>query len=81
MPRNYTKPHNAKAIKEVRQRLGLKPSALAHALGCTEATIRNYERGRNLPSGQYIDLLHRLCRVRGVNPPEFYDTFYRSILL
>ncbi len=80
MTYRYTNTYHKEALKEVRKNLKVTKRSLALALGCTEVTIGNYERGRNLPSGSYIDLLHRLCRERNIEPPEFYNTNYRTIL-
>lgn len=74
------KSYNAAETKTVRKKLGITQREFAYALGCTEVTIRNYESGRNLPSAQYIDLLHRLCRERNILPSNFLTTDYAPIM-
>ncbi len=69
----------ASATKAARKSLRIRQRDLADILGCTIVTIWNYESGRSMPSGAYIDLLHRLCREKGITPPDFFITNYEAI--
>lgn len=76
----YTKPdlYNPKPLQDIRKKAGLTQRDIADALGCTTVTIRNYEHGRTLPSGEYIDLMHRLTRQSNFSPAEFYEITTRK---
>lgn len=65
--------YNPKPLQSIRRKVGLTQRDIADALGCTEVTIRNYEHGRTLPSGEYIDLMHRLVSQADFEPAEFYE--------
>ncbi|MGE0583459.1 MAG: helix-turn-helix domain-containing protein [Steroidobacteraceae bacterium] len=55
-------------IKRIRARLDLSQPAFADLLGVSVATVRDWEQGRNAPSGPAAKLLD--LAARGVLKPE-----------
>ncbi|HHV78419.1 MAG TPA: helix-turn-helix transcriptional regulator [Firmicutes bacterium] len=53
-----------KALKELRQRSGLRQDDLAKVLGVERSTVANWERGAKQPS---IDVLIKLSQIFGVS--------------
>jgi transcriptional regulator with XRE-family HTH domain len=60
------------SILHLRKEMDMSQSKLANELGCTVGCVRNWERERAAPSGFFIDKIHRICRERNVDPPEFF---------
>lgn len=47
-------------IKDLRKRLGLRPTELAVSVGVSENTVHQWESGRRQPGGSALILLHQL---------------------
>ena len=46
-----------KNIRDLRVRFNLTQAALAADIGCTEQSIRHWEKGRGIPVGYYLPLI------------------------
>lgn len=55
-------------IAELRRRAELTQRQLADAVGVTESTIANYERGRN--ALKWFERVARLCKALNCTPDE-----------
>ncbi|MDG2992426.1 helix-turn-helix domain-containing protein [Candidatus Synechococcus calcipolaris G9] len=58
----------------LRTKVGLTQIELAEALGVTEATVRNWERGRSVPQLS-IPQVKALCRVLAISLDDLPDSF------
>lgn len=57
----------------LRHLLRLTQYEFARILGCTAESVRNWEHGRSIPAGQYIDAFYKICKSRQITPPSFFD--------
>lgn len=46
-----------KNIRDLRIRFRMTQAALAYDIGCTEQSIRHWEKGRGIPVGYYLPLI------------------------
>jgi len=51
----------ATAVKELRVTLGWSQEKLAYTLGCSRATVQNWESGAHRPSVLAVDRMYHLC--------------------
>ncbi len=58
-------------ISELRQKKGLTQRELAQAIGVTETTIRNYEKGRSIL--EWIERVVKLCQTLDCDPQDLID--------
>lgn len=58
-------------VAELRKRAELTQRELAIALGVTETTIRNWERGRN--SVEWFERVAKLCETLKCKPDDLFE--------
>ncbi|MDJ0723912.1 MAG: helix-turn-helix transcriptional regulator [Prochloraceae cyanobacterium] len=58
-------------IAQLRQKSGLTQRELAHIVGVTETTIRNYEKGRSIL--EWIERIIRLCKALDCQPEDLIN--------
>jgi transcriptional regulator with XRE-family HTH domain len=58
-------------ISELRDRQKLTQRELAEAVGVTETTIANWEKGRS--ATEWFVRIDRLCKALGVSPGDLYE--------
>lgn len=58
-------------IAQLREKAGLTQKQVADAIGATESTVRNLEKGRN--GLDHIDRIVRLCRILNCQVQDLID--------
>lgn len=59
-----------KAIREIREKLKVRQSTFAAAIGVSEPTLRNWESGRTQPGMKNLPAISTI----GINPHHLFDS-------
>lgn len=64
-------------MKELRDKVGLSQAQVARTLGLAESTVRNWEKGRSIPTLQVIDY-PKLLEIYQCSPSELAEAASNS---